>query len=153
VGPWPWASGLSDSHRSEVEEFLVSLARTPKPILGFGLVPRLGVAVEGREVASVGEAEEADGFLVGHVVCLVGDWLPWALLGLNPDGVEVVGFGLFVSRAVCLGVVCFISLGGDFDLEVEGEEGGGGHWVAWCISDNETCGAHVNTSFHFFEVL
>jgi hypothetical protein len=49
----------------------VRLAGPPKPILGFGLVARLGMAVEGCHVASVSETEEADGFLVGHLVLWV----------------------------------------------------------------------------------
>ena len=48
----------------------MSLARTPKPILCLCGIARLGVAVESREVSGVGEAEEADGFVV-HLVCLV----------------------------------------------------------------------------------
>lgn len=71
LAPWglgPLASGGLDSHRSEVEEFLMGLAGPPEPILGFGLIARLSVSVEGRHMASVSEAEGTDGFLVGHLV-------------------------------------------------------------------------------------
>jgi hypothetical protein len=58
--------GALDSHRSEVEEFLMGLACPPEPILSLGGVACLGVAVEGREVAGVSEAEGADDFGGGH---------------------------------------------------------------------------------------
>lgn len=77
LAPWglgPLASGGLDSHRSEVEEFLMGLAGPPEPILGLGLVSSLSVAVEGRHMASVSETEGSDGFLVGHLVWWVGGW-------------------------------------------------------------------------------
>ena len=58
--------GALDSHRSEVEEFLVGLAGTPEPILSLGGVAILDVAVEGCHVAGVSEAEGADDFGGGH---------------------------------------------------------------------------------------
>ena len=89
VGPvGPRASGGLDSHLSEVKQLLVRLAGPPEPVLGFGLVARLGVAVEGRHVASVGETEGSDGFLVGHLVLWVGDWSPRA------SALSGFGFGL-----------------------------------------------------------
>ncbi len=67
----------------------MGLACPPEPILSLGGVACLGVAVEGRHMASVGESEGSDGFLVSHfydwfmIGKLVLFW-PSALAGFRP---------------------------------------------------------------------